>query len=578
MPAYAYSGAPQFVTVDATGEYELTAYGAQGGSAGAYAGGNGAAVQADFNLTAGEHLEIIVGGEGGTGDNPSSYAVGAGGGGGTFILANTGPGGTYQLLEVAGGGGGGGPAHSGYGGLALGSAGSGAGGSYGGIEGSGGGAGVNSYGGSSYLGATGGANGHDTAHPYAGGASGGGYGAGGFGGGGGGSPFDSGGSGGGGGYSGGDGSSLSGGANGGTSWVSTTASGALSQGSEHTGNGDVVLTPVCFCSGTLIRTSRGEVAVEDLQVGDLAVTSEGVARPIVWTGSRTISRPTREQLPVRVMAGALGEGLPKRDLWLSSGHAVCINLLEEVLVSAGALVNGGPISREEVSEVTYWHVELESHDILVAEGLGCESYMDAGNRAWFYGAEGPADPERAEASLADYARPFVGDAGSLDSIRRRLTARAERLGWTQTTDMDLQFVVDGERIDPVIAGEVACILLQPGTRTVSLVSRTFSPAWTGHSEERRELGLCLGSLRLSDGFDLDREIPLESLTGFHPEEADAGVGWRWTTGHLDLPASLWDDGRGPVVLRIGFDPTAGWTWRPPQAHATDNVVRLAKIA
>ena len=90
--------------------------------------------------------------------------------------------------------------------------------------------------------------------------------------------------------------------------------------------------------------------------------------------------------------------------------------------------NGATIVREAVSEVTYWHIELESHDVLLAEGLPCESYMDAGNRDWFgreYGRLAKVDPERIVESLSRYARPFVTDAATTEAIRRRLAARAE---------------------------------------------------------------------------------------------------------------------------------------------------------
>jgi hypothetical protein len=186
----------------------------------------------------------------------------------------------------------------------------------------------------------------------------------------------------------------------------------------------------CFVSGTRIRTTRGEVAVEDLRAGDLAVTSSGKARPIVWIGHRRIERPAPEAWPVRVMAGAFGDNLPVRDLFLSSGHAVCVDMAGEVFVPVGQLVNGSTIDWVEVPEVTYWHVELESHDVLLAEGMPCESFMDAGNGAFFgraYGRFGKVDPQRVAESLARYARPFVDGGLIVEAIRERLACRAVAL-------------------------------------------------------------------------------------------------------------------------------------------------------
>ena len=191
-----------------------------------------------------------------------------------------------------------------------------------------------------------------------------------------------------------------------------------------------ITDPVCFASGARIRTTRGEVAVESLAAGDLVVTASGEARPIVWIGHRKVERPTPTQWPVRVKAGAFGKNLPTRDLLLSPGHAVCVDVMGEVLVPASVLVNGASIAPVEAAEVTYWHVELESHDVLLAEGLGCESYMDTGNRAWFGRAHGRlavVDPERVAESLTRYARPFVDHGPIVEAIRQRLMVRAETL-------------------------------------------------------------------------------------------------------------------------------------------------------
>ena len=88
MGTYGYSGSPVFLTVTAAGNYNITAYGAQGGTSQVgNAGGKGAAEGGTFTLTAGEHLEIVVGAMG-KADTRANY--GGGGGGGTFVFANTG--------------------------------------------------------------------------------------------------------------------------------------------------------------------------------------------------------------------------------------------------------------------------------------------------------------------------------------------------------------------------------------------------------------------------------------------------------------------------------------------------------
>ncbi|SDP66524.1 Hint domain-containing protein, partial [Phyllobacterium sp. OV277] len=129
----------------------------------------------------------------------------------------------------------------------------------------------------------------------------------------------------------------------------------------------------CFTPGTLIRTERGDIAVETLDVGDMVVTASGEHRPIIWLGHHTMKRDGSADFlsacPVRIQAGAFGDQMPYADLWLSPGHAICVRILDEVLIPAGYLINGATIAQVDVDEVTYWHVELGSHDILLANGL-----------------------------------------------------------------------------------------------------------------------------------------------------------------------------------------------------------------
>jgi hypothetical protein len=174
-------------------------------------------------------------------------------------------------------------------------------------------------------------------------------------------------------------------------------------------NGNTVQV-ACFAEGTRIETENGPVAVEALTVGDRVVTTDwysGIdaelvegetlavdARqvldrppgdPIVWIGHRTVDcerHPKPETVwPVRVSAGAFGERVPVRDLYLSPDHAIFVN---GVLVPVKLLVNGTRIAWQRRPAVTYYHLELPRHAVILAEGLPVESYLDLGDRANFH--------------------------------------------------------------------------------------------------------------------------------------------------------------------------------------------------
>ena len=202
---------------------------------------------------------------------------------------------------------------------------------------------------------------------------------------------------------------------------------------EYFSNGTELLTssttnPTCFVTGTAIATANGPVAVEHLAVGDTALTSTGESRRVSWIGHRTLDcRRSVAALPIRIAAHAFGENRPSRDLFVSPGHAICVDAGGEVLIPAVALVNGTSVVRHDVETVTYWHVELDSHDIILAENLPCESYLDMGNRGFFVQSDLvdlAALPDAHVRTHADFCRPFHDAGAIVEAVRRRLDARA----------------------------------------------------------------------------------------------------------------------------------------------------------
>jgi hypothetical protein len=189
---------------------------------------------------------------------------------------------------------------------------------------------------------------------------------------------------------------------------------------QDSGTGTEIIA--CFAAGTRIATPTGEVPVEHLRIGDLVHTESGGVAPVQWIGRRTYAatRVAKDpQLrPVCVREHALAEGVPARDLLLSPAHAL---LVDGALVPAVALVNGHSITRAPRDAVAYFHLELDHHDILLADGAPAESFTPLAGRAMFDNAA----EFRGMDIAAPSCRPRLEDGPVLEAIRQRL---AERVG------------------------------------------------------------------------------------------------------------------------------------------------------
>ncbi len=204
------------------------------------------------------------------------------------------------------------------------------------------------------------------------------------------------------------------------------------------------LIPPCFAAGSLIAAQSGVKAVEHLRVGDSVVTATGNILPIQWIGYRRVDcrrHPDQERVwPVRIAAHAFGEGRPGRALMLSPDHSVFI---EDVLIPIKFLVNDTTIRQISVDAVMYYHVELTRHDILLAEGLPVESYLDTGGRAAFAnGGEltelhpdfGPDESRVGEIWRTLACAPLLGDGDQLARARMKLHVQASMLGVSESAE------------------------------------------------------------------------------------------------------------------------------------------------
>ncbi|AFW03062.1 hypothetical protein BAR24_08770 [Gluconobacter oxydans] len=307
------------------------------------------------------------------------------------------------------------------------------------------------------------------------------------------------------------------------------------------------LGPVCFLGGSLIKTPTGEVVVENLRAGDdVVVVRDGVEQTesLSWVGSKTAQvskgpHPDEAGYAVRIRAGAVSENVPHTDLLLTSEHCL---YLDGAFIPVRMLVNGGSIAyATDIAAYDYYHVETASHDVIVANGLMTESYLDTGNRNSFAQPGDVAALSTAAKSWEhDASAPLVTDRAVVEPIHVRLARRSEALGLTVTPVVETTSLHDlhletrsGMRIAPMrnVDGRVL-FSLPAGVDVVRLASRASRPCdVTGpYVDDRRLLGVLVGMIRLWDG-QVMRKITENQIDGWYSADAS---GARWTNGNALL--------------------------------------------
>jgi Hint domain-containing protein len=219
-----------------------------------------------------------------------------------------------------------------------------------------------------------------------------------------------------------------------------TAGGGLS-GSGH-----------CFLRGTRILTPSGEIPIEDLTTGALVETLNGPL-PVKWIGRQRFRKDSPSWhwsvAPIRVARFALGDQYPRRELYLAPKHCLFI---DGFLIPVEWLVNGRSIAltmTDDRDDIEYFHIELETHEVVFAEGAPAETLLVTSDRENFanfveyerlYGAEerGPMTPfapilnyKGARGELERLLRlavsPVIDIRDPSQKARERIAARAEVL-------------------------------------------------------------------------------------------------------------------------------------------------------
>jgi len=189
----------------------------------------------------------------------------------------------------------------------------------------------------------------------------------------------------------------------------------------------------CFTPGTRIMTDRGEVAIEALAAGDLVLTRDNGLQPIRWIGRKTLGaealRADAALQPVLIRQGALGGGLPERDMLVSRQHRMLVEGAgpalwfgeDEVFVRALHLTALPGVMPAMVTEVTYLHLLFDRHEVIRADGAWSESFQPGAR------ALGGLDPDEAHELYSIFAEMPPGlDAARYDAARATLKAHEAR--------------------------------------------------------------------------------------------------------------------------------------------------------
>ena len=309
----------------------------------------------------------------------------------------------------------------------------------------------------------------------------------------------------------------------------------------------------CFLSGSMIETSDGLVAVEELTIGSEIITFNNgieILRRVTWAGhAHCTVRPylplDQAGYPVRILKDAVSDGVPFKDMLITAEHCL---FFDGKFVPARMLVNGRSIFYDtSITSYDYYHIETEEHSVIMADGMLTESYLDTGNRSAFRqaGEVVSLTPSR-NLSWEDAAASLTVDRDLVEPLFRQIETRAVHLNSPLMTDTpsltqenDLHLVTDtGTTLRPIRKNNDRIMFMIPaGVENVRIVSNASRPCDVvgPFVDDRRMLGLLVGDVQLFEGHatkTLTSHLQDINLSGWN--NVEDGL-CRWTNGSALLP-------------------------------------------
>ena len=330
---------------------------------------------------------------------------------------------------------------------------------------------------------------------------------------------------------------------------------------------------VCFLPGSMIRTSKGDVAVEDLRFGDEVVTynwqhNTEMTQPVIWAGkAHATVRPELADdeagYPVRIIKNAIADGVPYKDMLITAEHCL---FFDGKFVPVRMLVNGTSIFYDKsITSYDYYHVETAQHSVITADGMLTESYLDTGNRSAFQQAGKVVRIGGSVKSWAeDAGAPLCVDRAFVEPLFYHLAERSNTVADAHvpaepvatTSNPDLHLVTEtGATIRPIRHdGQQYSFMLPSGTKSVRIVSRASRPSdMIGpFVDDRRYMGVAVADVLLHcarQSYNITTHLQAEKPQGWH--ETD-WTDCAWTNGDAVLPldGSLLQGKMGILTLTI----------------------------
>jgi len=311
----------------------------------------------------------------------------------------------------------------------------------------------------------------------------------------------------------------------------------------------------CFLSGSMISTPDGDVAVEDINIGDEITTfdwknGQDIVRPVVWVGKTHVNvrhgvPDDMSGYPIRILKDAISAGVPYKDMLITAEHSL---FFDGKFVPARMLVNGRSIFYDKsITSYDYYHVETEQHSVIMADGMLTESYLDTGNRHTFRqeGSVVAFTPFR-NLTWDDAAAPLGVSREFAEPLFRQAEARAEAAGIAQkesalelTDDVNLHLVTDtGAVIRQAREHNGSVVFMLPtGVRSVRIVSNASRPSDVigPFVDDRRYFGVAVGDITLFEAgrnHAVTAHLTEKELDGWNTLEWEDT---RWTSGNALLP-------------------------------------------